>query len=71
MFDEVFLKVNLQKCYFRFFKREQFTDSAVAINKTKKDFFNCNKTLRTPLIFFHSSNSLALDTVCIKNRLLR
>ena len=57
--------------FFRFFKREQFTDSAVALNKAKRDLFNCNKTLRTPLIFFHSANLFALDTVCIKNRLLR
>ena len=33
-----FLQVTLQKRVFRFFKkREQFTDSAVALNKTKRD----------------------------------
>ena len=37
------------KCFSRFFKKtEQFTDSAVGLNTTKRDFSNCNKTLSTP-----------------------
>ena len=44
-----FLQVKLQKCFSRFFKkREQFTDAAVGLNTTKRDFLNCNKTLSTP-----------------------
>ena len=33
-----FLEVKLQKCSRFFKKREQFTDSAVALTKTKRDF---------------------------------
>ena len=48
-----FLQVTLQKCVSRFFKkREQFTDSAVALNKTKKDALTSNYTLGTQCIFF-------------------
>ena len=38
-----FLYVKLQKCFSRFFKRGQFTDSALALNK---EIFlkNCNKS---------------------------
>ena len=41
-----FLQVTLQKCVSRFFKKkEQFTDSAVALNKTKKDALTSNYSL--------------------------
>ena len=51
-----FLQVTLQNCYSKFFKkREQFTDSAVALNKTKKDVFK--------LHFFQCVCSLTLNTV--------
>ena len=44
-----FLQVKSQNCFSRFFKKsEQFTDSAVGLNITKRDFLNCNKTLSTP-----------------------
>ena len=45
MFDEVFFVSQIAKIFARFFKKEQFTDSAVALNETKRDFLNCNKTL--------------------------
>ena len=51
-----FLQVTLQKCVSKFFKkREQFTDSAVALNKTKRGVFE--------LHFFQCINSLTLNTV--------
>ena len=49
-------------------------DSAVALNKTKRDYFlYYRKLLRTvdTVYIFHSANSLTLDTVCIKNRVSR
>ena len=46
-----FWYVKLQKCFYRFFKkREQFTDSVVASNKTKK-FFKLQQDSTTPCIF--------------------
>ena len=51
-FDEVFLQVTLQKCVSTFFKkREQFTDSAMALHKTKLDVLTSNYTLGTRCIF--------------------
>ena len=47
-----FLQVTLQKCVSRFFKkRMQFTDSAVVLNKTKRDVLISNYTLGTQCIF--------------------
>ena len=45
MLDEVFLYAKLQKCFFRFFKREQFTDSALALNKTKRVFLIATRAI--------------------------
>ena len=70
MFDEVFLLVKLQKCLSGFFeKREQFMDSAVA--KTKRDVFILQQHFIDTAYFFQSANTLTLNTVCIKNGLLR
>ena len=72
MFDEVFLQVTTQKRVSRFFKkREQFTVSAVALNKTKRDVFKLQQHFRNTMHFFHNANSLTLNTVGIKNRLSR
>ena len=46
-----FLQVTLQKCVSRFFKRKQFMDSAVALNRTKRDVLTSNYTLGTQCIF--------------------
>ena len=67
-----FLQVTLQKCVFRFFKkRKQFTDSAVALNKTKRNAFKLQQHFRNTVHFFHSANSLTWNTVSTKNRLSR
>ena len=56
-FDEVFLQVTLQKCVSTFFKKrerfikKQFTDSAMALHKTKLDVLTSNYTLGTRCIF--------------------
>ena len=51
-FDKVFLQITLQKCVSRFFKKkEQFTDSAMTLNKTKRDVLTGNNTLGTQCIF--------------------
>ena len=71
MFDEVFLQVTLQERVSRFFKNvERFTDSAVALNKTKRDVFKLQQHFWNT-VFFHSANSLTLNTVRKKNRLSR
>ena len=56
---------------YRFFKkREQFTDSVVASNKTK-NLFKLQEDFMDTMYFFHSANSLTLNTVCVKYRLSR
>ena len=46
-------------------------DSAVALNIKKRDVFKLQQHFMDTLYFFHSANSLTLNTVqlCIKNRL--
>ena len=52
-FDEVFLQVTLQKCVSKFFqKKEQFTDSAMALNKIKRDVFKLQQHFRNTVYFF-------------------
>ena len=47
--------------FFRFFKKtDQITNSAVAFNKTKRDFFKLQQDLMNTVYFFHSANSLTL-----------
>ena len=42
-------KSNHKSVFLDFFKkREQFTDSVMGLNKTKRDLINCNTTLSTP-----------------------
>ena len=64
VFDEVFFcKSNCKNVLSRFFKeRDQFTDSAVAFNKTKKDFFKLQRELMDTLYFFRSANLLTSNT---------
>ena len=53
-----FCKSNCRNVLSRFFKkREQFTDSAVKLNKTKRQFFKIT-SLNGHRVFFHSANSL-------------
>ena len=55
-----FFQVKLQKFFTGFFKnREQFTDTAAASNKTKRDFFKLQQDVKDAVHFFHSANSLA------------
>ena len=44
-------------------------DSAVALNKTKRDFFQLQQDFMDAVYFFRSANSLTLNTVYIKNHL--
>ena len=51
-------------------------DSAVALNiatmnKTKRDFSKLRQDFMDTVYFFHSANSLTLNTASIKNRLTR
>ena len=46
-----FCKSNCKSVSLDFSKKEQFADSAVALNKTKRDFLNWNKTVWTPCSF--------------------
>ena len=56
--------VKLQKYFSRFFKkRKQSTDSAVASNKTKRDFLKLQQDYMDTVYFFHSANSLTLHCV--------
>ena len=53
-----FLQVTVQKCVSGFFKkREQFMDSAVALNKTKRDVFKLQQHFRRNTVYF----SIALN----------
>ena len=61
-----FLQVTLQKCVSRFFKREQFTGFAMALNKTKINFLKLQQHFRNTVCFLNSANSLTLNTVCIR-----
>ena len=38
--------------------KEQFMDSAVALNKTKRDVFKLQQHFRNTVYIFHSANSL-------------
>ena len=63
MFDEVFFfQVKLQKRFFEIFQREQFKNSAVASNNTKRDFVILQQDFMDmdTEYFFHSANSLTL-----------
>ena len=51
--------------------REQLMDSAVALNKTKRDVFKLLQHFRNAVYIFHSANLVTLITVCIKNRFSR
>ena len=69
-----FLQVTLQKCVSNLDfseNREQFMDSAVALNETKRDVCNLLQHFRNTVYFFHSANSLTLITVCMKNLISR
>ena len=69
MSDEFFFVSQIAKMLFYIFqKREQFTDSALGLNETKRDFFKLRQEFMDTVNFFHSAISLTLDTVCIKNR---
>ena len=46
-------------------------DSAVAFNKTKRDFLKLQRDLMDTVCFFRNANLLTLNTVCVKNRLSR
>ena len=64
MVDEVFFVSEIAKSLSRFFKkREQFTDSAVASNKTKKDFVKLLQDFTNIVYFFDSANSLTLHSM--------
>ena len=55
----------MQKCFSRFFKKreqEQFTDSALASNKPKRDFVKLQQDFTNILYFFHSANLLTLHS---------
>ena len=44
-------------------KREQFTDSPVAVNKTQRDFDKFQQDFTNTVYFFRSPNSLTLHCV--------
>ena len=72
MFDEVFCKSLCKKGVSRFFKKEeQFTDSAVVLNRTKRDVLKLQQQFGNTVYFFQGANSRTLNTVCINNRLSR
>ena len=71
-----FCKSNCKNIFLRFFKkREQITDSAVALNETrrlccgikrnKKRFFLIATSLYGHRVFFHSANSLTFNELFI------
>ena len=61
--------VKSQKCFSRFFKkREQFTNSAVGLNKTKRNFLNCNKRER---VYFDAHNERRKKISVIYRRIVK
>ena len=58
-----FYKSKCKTVFIRVFKkREQFTDSALALNKTKKGFFLIVTRAFGHRVFFHRANSLTPNT---------
>ena len=70
VFNEAFLEDKLQKCFSRFLRKES-SSRTLLLQQNKETFFKIPTRLYGHRVFFHSANSLTLNTVCIKNYLSR
>ena len=72
VFDEVFGVRQVAKVFFSVFQEERKVHRFCRIIKqTKNDFLKLQQDVMNIVYFFHSANSLTLNTVSKKNRLSR